>query len=143
MEAIGIFALIGTALSVAEITASVGRGCRHLQREFSGALEHIENISQQTTAINVAIQEISSIYHQRHQIFPSAFGSRLKDSVSAVNTIVHQLQEHVQSVRTEAGTSKTKARLKHMRKSAQITEWGATLVAQTQVLMLLLHVAQL
>lgn len=135
--------LVASALSVAEITTRVGTGCRHLQMEFSGALEHIDNISQQTSTIGLAIREICSIFDQRPQTFPSSFESHLGDSISAVHTIVWQIQDHVQSVRTEAETSKSKAKLKHLRKSAQVTEWGATLVVQTQALMLLLQVAQL
>lgn len=143
MEPITAFGLLASALSVAEITSRVGMGCLHLQVEFSGALEHIDNISQQASTINLAIREICSIFRQRPQTFPSSFESHLNDSVSAVHTIVQQIQDHVHSVRTEAETSKSRAKLRHLRKSARIKEWGATLVVQTQALMLLLQVAQL
>lgn len=143
MDPITIFGLIASALSVAEITTKVGMGCRHLQMEFSGALEHIDSISQQTSTIDLAIREICSIFHQRPQTFPSSFESHLSDSISAVDTIARRIQDHVQSVRTEAETSKSRAKLRHLRKSAQVREWGATLVVQTQALMLLLQVAQL
>lgn len=138
-----MFGLIASALSVAEITTRVGMGCRHLQVEFSGALEHIDSITQQTNTINLAIREICSIFYQRPQTFPSSFESHLSDSISAVHTIVQHIQDHVQSVRTEAATSKSRAKLRHLRKSARVREWGATLVVQTQALMLLLQVAQL
>lgn len=135
--------LVASALSVAEITTRVGTACRHLQMEFCGALEHIDSISKQTSTIDLAIREICSIFHQRPQTFPFSFESHLSDSISAVHTIVRQIQDHVQLVRTEAETSKSRAKLRHVRKSAQVTEWGATLVVQTQALMLLLQVAQL
>lgn len=138
-----MFGLIASALSVAEITTRVGMGCRNLQTQFSGALEHIDNISQQTSTIDLAIREICDIFHQRPQTFPSSFESHLGDSVSAVHNIVRQIQDHVQSVRAEAERSYSRAKLRHLCKSAQVTEWGATLVVQTQALMLLLQVAQL
>lgn len=138
-----MFGLIASALSVAEITTRVGTGCRHLQMEFNGALEHIDNISQQASAINLAIREICSIYDRRPQAFPSSFRLHLSDSISMVHSTVRQMQDHVQSVRTEAETSKTRAKLKHLRKSAQVREWVATLMGQTQALLLLLQTAQL
>lgn len=138
-----MFGLIASALSVAEIVTRVCMGCRHLQMEFSGALEHMDNISQQTSTIDLAIREICDIFHQRPQTFPSSFESHLSDSISAVHSIVRQIQDHVQLVRADAETSKSRAKIRHLRKSTQVTEWGATLVVQTQALMLLLQVAQL
>lgn len=143
MDPLTVFGLVASALSVAEITTKVGMGCRHLQMEFSGALEHIDNISRQTRNIDVAIREICSIFQQRPKTFPFSFESHLSDSISAIHTIVSQIQAHVLSVRTEAEVSKKRARLRHLRKSTQVREWGATLVVQTQALMLLLQVAQL
>lgn len=138
-----MFGLIASALSVAEILVGVGMGCRYLQMEFSGALEHIDNISHQTNTINLAIREICDIFRQRPQTFPSSFKSHLNDSISAVHNVVRQIQDHVQSVKTEAETSKSMAKLRHLRKSNHVREWGATLVVQTQALMLLLQVSQL
>lgn len=138
-----MFGLIASALSVAEITTRVGMGCRRLQVEFSGALEHIDDISQQASTIDLAIREICSICDKRPQAFPSSFESRLSDSISVVHNTARQIQDHAQSVRTEAETSKNRARLKHLRKSAQVAQWSAALSGQTQALMLLLQTAQL
>ncbi|KAJ0109013.1 hypothetical protein J7T55_005562 [Diaporthe amygdali] len=143
MEPISAIGLIASALSVAEIAAVVGRGCRHLQTEFNGALEHVDNISQQTSNIDLAIREICSIVDQRPQTFPSTFEGHLDDSISAIHNIVKQIQDHVHSVKTEAETSQSRAKLRHLRKSNQITEWRTTLGVQIQALMLLLQVAQL
>lgn len=143
MEPIAMFGLIASALSVAEITTRVGMGCRHLQVEFSGALEHIDNISQQTGIIDLAIREICSICDQKPQTFPSSFKSHLSDSISMLHSTVRQIQDHVQLVRKEAETSKSRAKLKHLRRSAQVTYWVATLSGQTQALILLLQIAQL
>lgn len=143
MDPITAIGLIASALSVAEIATVVGRGCRHLQNEFNGALEHVDNISQQTSNIDLAIREICSIVDQRPQIFPSSFEGHLSDSISAIHNIARQIQDHVRLVRTEAETSQNRAKLRHLRKSNQITEWRTTLGVQIQALMLLLQVAQL
>lgn len=143
MEPITLIGLIASLLSVAEITASVAMSCRHLQKEFSGALEHIDNISQQTNTISVAIRGICDIFHQRTQAFPSLFQSQLICSISAVDNIVRQIQNHIQAVRTEAETSENKAKFKHLWKSAEVRGWSDALRTQTEALMLLLQVAQM
>lgn len=115
-----MFGLIASALSVAEITTRVGMGCRRLQVEFSGALDHIDDISQQASTIDLAIREICSICDRRPRAFPPLFRSRLNDSISVVHNTVRQIQGHAESVKTEAETSRSRARLKHLRKSAQV-----------------------
>lgn len=143
MDPITAAGLVASALGVADVATRVGWGLRHMQKEFSGALESVEKISQQTSTIDLAIREICFIVDQRPQTFPPSFESHLNDSTSAVHNIVRQIQSHVESVREKAQTSQGKAKFRHLLNSAQVTEWGATLAVQIQALTLLLQVAQL
>ncbi|KXJ90022.1 hypothetical protein Micbo1qcDRAFT_164526, partial [Microdochium bolleyi] len=105
MDPVTVFSLVAGAMGAADITARLGTGLRRLQQEFSGALDHIDDIAQQTGTIDFALREICSLLRSRPGTFPHSFESRFNDSTTAVDRIVQQIQDHIQSVRTEASRS--------------------------------------
>lgn len=143
MDPVTVFSILASAVGVADIATKIGKGCRHLQQDFSGALEHIELISQYTKSVDLAVQHISSVVEKRPQTFPSSFGTHVRETTSAVHNIVQQIQDHVQSVTTEAATSKSNAKLRHARKMTQVKRWIANLDMLLQGLDRLLDAAQL
>ncbi|KAF2971171.1 hypothetical protein GQX73_g2389 [Xylaria multiplex] len=126
------FSIVTASLGVADIIARLGRSLKRLQNDFSGALDHIDNIIQQTGTVDLAIQT-----------FPQSFESRLIDSTTAIRKIIEQLELHTQVVKDGAEDSQAKARIIHLWHASKVQQWEASLATQTQALSLLLQVAQL
>ncbi|OTA69478.1 kinase-like protein [Hypoxylon sp. EC38] len=138
-----IVSLVASSIGVADIVTRLGFGLRHLQQEFSGALDHVENIAQQTGAIDFAIREICSFVNKSPNKFLPSFASRLEESMAAIDEVVGQIQHHVQSVKTEAERSPSKGKMLHLRRADKVIQWESNLGVQIQALSLLLQVAQL
>lgn len=143
MDPVTVVSLVASALGAADIIARLGRGLHGLQQEFSGALDHVDDIAQQMSTIDFAMREICSLLRCRPETFPHSFESRFADSTAAVDRIVEQIQDHVQFVRTEASKSPSRGKLHHVRNAAAVAQWEKTLTVQIQALSLLLQVAQM
>jgi len=143
MDPVTVVSLVASALGVADISARLGVGLHRLQQEFKGALEHVDDISQQADTIDFAIREICSLLRRRPETFPTSFESRFNDLTKAVDRVVAQIQHHIQSVRNEANRSPSRGKVYHVRHAAAVTQWEKTLTVQIQALSFLLQVAQM
>jgi hypothetical protein len=109
-----VISLVAGSVKVADIVTKLGFGLRHLQQDFSGALDHVDNIAQQTSTIEFAIREICSLLGSSPDTFPPSFEFRLKESTTAVDKVVGQIHAHVQSVKIEAEKSPSKGKMLHL-----------------------------
>ncbi|RYP05076.1 hypothetical protein DL765_009955 [Monosporascus sp. GIB2] len=143
MDPISVTSLVASSIGLADVVTRLGCGLRHLQQEFSGALDHVDNITQQTGTIDFAIREICSLLRRSPDTFPSSFESRLKESTAAIDEVVGQIQDHAQSVQAEAEKSPRKGKLLHLQHASKVLQWENNLSVLIQALSLLLQVAQL
>jgi len=143
MDPISAASLVAGSIGVADVVTRLGFGLRHLQQEFNGALDHVDNIAQQVGSIDLAIREICSLLYNSPDTFPQSFESRLKESTAAINKVVTQIQEHSQSVKAVAEKSVNKGKLLHLRHANKVVQWETNLGAQIQALSLLLQVAHM
>ncbi|RYP62420.1 hypothetical protein DL770_009595 [Monosporascus sp. CRB-9-2] len=143
MDPISVTSLVASSIGVADIVTRLGFGLQHLQQQFSGALDHVDNIAQQTRSIDFAIREICSFLHKSPNTFPTSFESRLRESMTKIDKVVGQIQDHAQSVKTEASKSPSKGKILHLRHADKVVQWENNLGVQIQALSLLLQVAQL
>ncbi|KAL9062403.1 MAG: hypothetical protein Q9157_008951 [Trypethelium eluteriae] len=143
MDPISATSLVAGSIGVADVATRLGYGLRHLQQEFSGALDHVDNIAQQVANIDLAIREICLLLRNSSDTFPQSFESRLKESTTAIDKVVAQIQEHVQSVKAVADKSANKGKLLHLRHANKVSQWESNLGVQIQALQLLLQVAHM
>ncbi|KAI0535960.1 hypothetical protein GGR58DRAFT_419484 [Xylaria digitata] len=143
MDPISLTSIITASLGVADVITRLSYGLKRLQDDFSGALDHVDNIIQQTGTVDLAIREICLRLETTPETFPQSFESHLTDSTTAIRKIIEQLELHAQAVKDGAKDSQAKGRIIHIRHAAKVQQWGASLAAQIQALSLLLQVAQL
>ncbi|KAK3685220.1 kinase-like domain-containing protein [Podospora appendiculata] len=138
-----IASLVASSLGVADITVRVGFGLRQLQKSFSEALEHVDNIAQQTRTIDFAIRQICSLLEQSRDTFPASFELHLDESTTAIGRVVGQIQDHTEAVKAKAEKSPSKGKILQLWHADKVGQWEKNLGVQIQALLLLLEVANL
>ncbi|KAK3328197.1 kinase-like domain-containing protein [Cercophora scortea] len=141
--AMDIASLVASSLGVADITVRVGLGLRQLQKSFSEALEHADNIAQQAKTIDFAIREICSLLEKSPDTFPVSFEFHLDESTTAIGRVVGQIQDHTDAVKAKAEKSPSRGKILQLWHADKVGQWEKNLGVQTQALTLLLQVANL
>ncbi|KAK3990498.1 hypothetical protein QBC44DRAFT_358378 [Cladorrhinum sp. PSN332] len=137
------FSIAAGSLGVADVISRLLGKLRNLHQGYRGALENVGHIAAKTDAIETAVQEISSLLQGSPDVFPDSFFSKLTNLVMKASDVISHIQDHVESVQTEAESSSTKGKLLHLRRAEQVAQWDEALHAHMGVLSLLLSVAQM
>jgi len=133
----------GLGIGGLDAVVKLGRGLRNLQQTFSGALEHVDSIAQQTRTIELAIEGIRSTLENCHDAFPQSFELHLTEYTGAIERIVAQLQGHVELVQLESAKSLKRGKAVHTLNAKRVAEWRNDLNSQAVALNVLLSVARL
>ncbi|KAF1997969.1 hypothetical protein P154DRAFT_578495 [Amniculicola lignicola CBS 123094] len=120
MDVISAASLVAASIGVADVVTRLGFGLRHIQQEFNGALDYIDNIAQQIGNIDLAICEICLLLCKSPNTFPQSFKSRLKESTTTIDKVVAQIQEHTQSIKDVAEKLENKGKLLHLRHAGKV-----------------------